>query len=223
MQSLTLSLPLSQIIAPDAPLSSPVSLSDYSDEQDMLPTICPSGPDAFNYSYYSLPPSPPHSTSSGHADSPGSTAHMLKMRLSPDSASDGEQLCLPTHQLFDFSPVTYPPTPPTPSAPSPPQQQSPQSFHQIHPQHRPNMSRIVTALQQSPSPSTLTKRSASPVSSCEGVTIKKRAIGERISSKDFVPPDVTGLSKREARLVKNRAAAFLSRQRKREEFELMEV
>ncbi|KDR76612.1 hypothetical protein GALMADRAFT_139526 [Galerina marginata CBS 339.88] len=36
-------------------------------------------------------------------------------------------------------------------------------------------------------------------------------------SKDFVPPDVSGLSKREARLVKNHAAAFLSRQRKREE------
>ena len=46
---------------------------------------------------------------------------------------------------------------------------------------------------------------------------------ERMSTKDFVPPDVSGLSKREARLVKNRAAAFLSRQRKREEFELMEV
>ena len=44
-----------------------------------------------------------------------------------------------------------------------------------------------------------------------------------MSTKDFVPPDVTGLSKREARLVKNRAAAFLSRQRKREEFEQMEM
>lgn len=44
-----------------------------------------------------------------------------------------------------------------------------------------------------------------------------------ISTKDWVPPDVTGLGKREARLVKNRAAAFLSRQRKREEFELMEM
>jgi len=44
-----------------------------------------------------------------------------------------------------------------------------------------------------------------------------------VNSKDFIPPDVTGLSKREARLVKNRAAAFLSRQRKREEFETMEV
>ncbi|KAI0282850.1 hypothetical protein BGY98DRAFT_1106045 [Russula aff. rugulosa BPL654] len=47
--------------------------------------------------------------------------------------------------------------------------------------------------------------------------------GDRISTKDFVPPDVTGLTKREARLVKNRAAAFLSRQRKREEFENMEI
>lgn len=44
-----------------------------------------------------------------------------------------------------------------------------------------------------------------------------------MSTKDFIPPDVTGLSKREARLVKNRAAAFLSRQRKREEFEYMEM
>jgi hypothetical protein len=38
----------------------------------------------------------------------------------------------------------------------------------------------------------------------------------------FVPPDTSGLTKREARLVKNRAAAFLSRQRKREQFELLE-
>lgn len=44
-----------------------------------------------------------------------------------------------------------------------------------------------------------------------------------ISTKDWVPPDVSGLNKREARLVKNRAAAFLSRQRKREEFEAMEA
>ena len=44
-----------------------------------------------------------------------------------------------------------------------------------------------------------------------------------ISTRDWVPPDVSGLNKREARLVKNRAAAFLSRQRKREEFEAMEA
>jgi hypothetical protein len=52
---------------------------------------------------------------------------------------------------------------------------------------------------------------------------KPRVAHERVSTKDFVHPDVTGLSKREARLVKNRAAAFLSRQRKREEFENMET
>ncbi|PWZ00002.1 hypothetical protein BCV70DRAFT_103892 [Testicularia cyperi] len=39
----------------------------------------------------------------------------------------------------------------------------------------------------------------------------------------FIAPDTSGLTKREARLVKNRAAAFLSRQRKREQFEEMEV
>lgn len=52
---------------------------------------------------------------------------------------------------------------------------------------------------------------------------KPRVSLGRIRAKDFVPPDVSGLTKREARLVKNRAAAFLSRQRKREEFEAMEV
>ena len=41
-------------------------------------------------------------------------------------------------------------------------------------------------------------------------------------SSQFVPPDTSNLSKREARLLKNRAAAFLSRQRKREAFELLE-
>ncbi|EJT96713.1 hypothetical protein DACRYDRAFT_25537 [Dacryopinax primogenitus] len=46
--------------------------------------------------------------------------------------------------------------------------------------------------------------------------------GARITCATFVWPDVSGLSKKDARLVKNRAAAFLSRQRKREEFEAME-
>ena len=46
---------------------------------------------------------------------------------------------------------------------------------------------------------------------------------ERVPSKAFVPPGVTGLSKREARLVKNRAAVLLYRQRKREEPERLEM
>ncbi|KAJ6593466.1 hypothetical protein B0H19DRAFT_1090437 [Mycena capillaripes] len=102
--------------------------------------------------------------------------------------------CVPTHQLFDFPQVS-----PSPS-------ESPSS-----PPHHPRLSISINPV--------VCKRSASPDLSQP----KKRAAGERISSKDFVPPDVSGLSKREARLVKNRAAAFLSRQRKREEFELMEV
>ncbi|KAF8500029.1 hypothetical protein JB92DRAFT_2980425 [Gautieria morchelliformis] len=65
--------------------------------------------------------------------------------------------------------------------------------------------------------------SPSAASSSQSQSQKKRPPRAAISTKDFVPPDVSGLSKREARLVKNRAAAFLSRQRKREEFECMEV
>ncbi|KAF8178650.1 hypothetical protein K438DRAFT_1908456 [Mycena galopus ATCC 62051] len=102
--------------------------------------------------------------------------------------------CVPTHQLFDFPQLS-----PSPSEPP-------------SPVHHPRLSISINPV--------ACKRSPSPEPSHPS---KKRAAGERISSKDFVPPDVSGLSKREARLVKNRAAAFLSRQRKREEFELMEV
>lgn len=67
-------------------------------------------------------------------------------------------------------------------------------------------------------------RASSVSSTTSGPTKKGRAPPSGpISTKDFVPPDVSGLSKREARLVKNRAAAFLSRQRKREEFEGLEA
>lgn len=103
--------------------------------------------------------------------------------------------CVPTHQLFDFPQLS-----PDPSEPPSPSED-----------HQPRLSISINPLG--------CKRSASP----EPAVPRKRAVGERISSKDFVPPDVSGLSKREARLVKNRAAAFLSRQRKREEFELMEM
>ena len=112
----------------------------------------------------------------------------LKSRLSPESSSDGEQLCMPTHQLFDL-----PVTPVTGRSPSPSLVGEQQSF------------------------SGGVKRQGS------FTTAGARKPRERISTKDFIPPDVSGLSKREARLVKNRAAAFLSRQRKREEFECMEV
>jgi hypothetical protein len=178
-----LSLQMSQIIACDAPLLSPIDSWDM----HLSPTT-----DAFSYGFYNMPPSPPISDGS-----PVPAARMLKTQPSPDL------LCLPTHQVFDFSPDSA--RPPTPASRSP--SLSADSREDIQ------------ATNDAADSSCGSKRSASPAPSAT----KKRAIGERISSKDFVPPDVSGLSKREARLVKNRAAAFLSRQRKREEFECMEV
>lgn len=194
MDKLPPSIPMSQIIASDAPLLSPVSPMDNNHwDAHLYPNT-----ENYHYSYYHLPPSPPNSVGSAGSDSPVPSSRMLKMRMSPDNASDGEQLCLPTHQLFDFPEAAHPLTPSSPS---------------------PSADELPSVVKQESNDASSLKRSASPASNLT----KKRAIGERISSKDFIPPDVSGLSKREARLVKNRAAAFLSRQRKREEFECMEV
>ncbi|KAF4620826.1 hypothetical protein D9613_000870 [Agrocybe pediades] len=153
--------------------------------------------DSFPYpAYY---PSPPHSD----GESPLPPSSMLKMR----STSDPD-FCLPTHQVFDFPEVARPPTPPSRSS----------SLLMMDTKEHLRTAR-ATENDSDTMSSCGSKRSASPAPSAP----KKRAVGERISSKDFIPPDVSGLSKREARLVKNRAAAFLSRQRKREEFECMEV
>ena len=181
------SLPMSQIIACDEPLLSPLGADHQWDIQQSLFSPIPD----FNYAYY-LPPSPPESEGSHSTASPVPTSKMLKMSATPDGAAEAEQLCLPTHQVFDI-PEDHAPCPLTPPAET-------------------NSSVATVA-------SCGAKRSASPAPS----VTKKRSIGERVHSKDFIPPDVSGLSKREARLVKNRAAAFLSRQRKREEFECMEV
>jgi hypothetical protein len=121
------------------------------------------------------------------------------MRMSPDFASEKDQLCFPTHQVFELP--LAPHTPPSPVTPT-----SPDYQHLV-------LSPSATAI----------KRPSSPEQHSMSSAKKSRASGDRISTKDFIPPDVTGLSKREARLVKNRAAAFLSRQRKREEFENMEM
>lgn len=122
---------------------------------------------------------------------------VLKSRLSPASSEDSESLCFPTHQVFELSE----PASVLVSTPEPP------SVPLAH-------SRVEQIASTS---SAATKRSASPA---PGPVKKQRAT---MATKEFIPPDVSGLSKREARLVKNRAAAFLSRQRKREEFETMEV
>ena len=170
-------LPMSHFIANDV-LSSPVSESAPWSSADSFYS-------QNEYPQYSLPASPQPS------NTPDSPLPPLKSRLSPDSSSEGEQLCMPTHQLFDLPIHTLPVSVRSPS---------------------PQEDRF-----QSPVGCTGGKRQgAAGISG----TRKPR---ERISTKDFIPPDVSGLSKREARLVKNRAAAFLSRQRKREEFETMEV
>ncbi|KAF8633338.1 hypothetical protein AX17_004510 [Amanita inopinata Kibby_2008] len=194
---------MSQIIAADAPLLSPVSPLDSSWDSTLL--LSSSQTDSADYNYYY--PSPPSST-----DSPSPTPRMLKSRSPPDSASEPE-LCLPTHQLFSFPQLAQAqlPSPPPPSTAA---QSHAITLKHDHPPASPSSAAHSPAAQTH-----ALKRSASPIPSVP----KKPRSGERINSKDFVPPDVTGLSKREARLVKNRAAAFLSRQRKREEFETMEV
>lgn len=148
-----------------------------------------------------MPPSPPISVGSNTTDSPGPASKMLGTRTTPDSAREKEQqLCLPTHQVFDFPEVQIVSSP-SPSVSPPPTKPS-----------QPSISIDTEVLTEG--------LSSLPVA---GPSKRPRTGGERITTKDFVPPDVSGLSKREARLVKNRAAAFLSRQRKREEFEAMEI
>lgn len=148
------------------------------------------------WSHYPLPPSPPISVGSNITDSPRPASSTTL-----DSAREKEQqLCLPTHQVFDFPEVPNISSP-SPSV-SPPLSKSSQPSISIDTHmHTEGLSSLPVA----------------------GPSKRPRTGGERITTKDFIPPDVSGLSKREARLVKNRAAAFLSRQRKREEFEAMEI
>ncbi|KAI0062411.1 hypothetical protein BV25DRAFT_626207 [Artomyces pyxidatus] len=177
-----LSLTMSQIISPDAPLSSPISPSDAWDALDL---------DSFTMPFQA--PSPPFSDHSA-------TSSMLKAESYGATES---QMCVATSQLFDMPPAS-PVSPP--SSPS---------------MHLFNSPGTAADLMLSPGAPAV-KRPSSPTPSSSSAAKKPRGAAG-ISTKDFVPPDVTGLSKREARLVKNRAAAFLSRQRKREEFENMEV
>ncbi|KAI0919323.1 hypothetical protein AcV5_002274 [Taiwanofungus camphoratus] len=193
-------LHMSHIIASDAPLSSPLSDATPWDHPALYsPTL-----DAFaqlNY-HYSLPPSPPHSVGSASTDSPVPAHRVLKSsRLSPEGSEPEQTLCLPTHQVFDL--------PPAPSPSPAPSLSEQQQLHEPQP-------RLSISINAGAVP-------AKRPSSSAPAAVKKARAGERITTKDFVPPDVSGLSKREARLVKNRAAAFLSRQRKREEFENMEI
>ncbi|KJA28872.1 hypothetical protein HYPSUDRAFT_33272 [Hypholoma sublateritium FD-334 SS-4] len=165
-------------------------------------------------------------------------SHSLSLQMSQIISADAPLLS-PTDACWDAADAAFayyqlPPSPPlSDEAPSPPPAarmlRAPLSpaicvpTHQLFdiggPRPPTPPSRSPSLAADDDDPCAARKRSASPTPGAP----RKRAVGERISSKDFVPPDVSGLSKREARLVKNRAAAFLSRQRKREEFECMEV
>lgn len=70
-----------------------------------------------------------------------------------------------------------------------------------------------------PSSSSLSADVAKPKKELTGKGKKRKQLP---TVAEFQQPNVDGLSKKEARLVKNRAAAFLSRQRKREQFDEME-
>lgn len=186
---------MSQINDDDVALITPISPSNA--PWDQCPPSYPGNPmSTIGWSYYPLPPSPPISVGSNITDSPGPPSN-----TTPDSIREKEQqLCLPTHQVFDF-PEVQNISSPSPSV-SPPLSKSSQPSISINTHmHTEGLSALPVA----------------------GPSKRPRTGGERITTKDFVPPDVSGLSKREARLVKNRAAAFLSRQRKREEFEAMEI
>ena len=179
----------------NSPDTTPVSSGDMAwDNQSSYPADTM---DVVGWNYYTLPPSPPASVSSNTDVSPQLCRKMIRPRSTPEPLSENEQQCLPMNQVFDLDAVE---APSSSSSASPP----------------PSLPRQLTLSSDCGPPP---KKSFSTI----GGVKKGRGHGERITTKDFVPPDVTGLSKREARLLKNRAAAFLSRQRKREEFEAMET
>ncbi|KAH8103172.1 hypothetical protein DFH11DRAFT_1773853 [Phellopilus nigrolimitatus] len=142
---------------------------------------------------------------------------------------------LPTNHLFDFDfsfpPTLYsPPSLPTPTPTSPTTSTSAPASPALPIQNMDTISASTafsTGSASSSSDSGLRSGSGSKrpssITACSASPTSAKRARACMSTKDFVPPDVSGLSKREARLVKNRAAAFLSRQRKREEFELMEI
>ena len=150
----------------------------------------------------------------GHHQGPAVTEltllqhHHAQQQLARENVNE---LCIPPTLLGHYPPAS--PTSLTTTSSSSSSQESPASRESYLPNMTGNHKRSA-----SPEDDLDMPEESQPMKKCS-----RNERGERISSKDFIPPDTTGLSKREARLVKNRAAAFLSRQRKREEFEALEV
>jgi hypothetical protein len=213
----------------DMPLLSPITCSSnpWEDDQDShhsfhnFDSYLHNDGDDDDTTYEDLSPSPPASSSG--SGSPSSDFHssdfgMLGLRRSSEG-SENEGLCVATHQVFDLPEGSSTPPPPPPASLTPAPSSSCPS-PKASPVARPMSVGPPSESFIDPPKTACAKRAADPSTN---PAKKVRSSGERIRAKDFVPPDITGLSKREARLVKNRAAAFLSRQRKREEFELMEA
>ena len=186
-------LNMSHLIHSDAPLS---PLSDWDHSQQYSPTGL-EFPPSLHYGYMPSLPSPSRSVGSTSSGSPIPVSRVLRGRFSPDDFEQEQQLCYNPKQVFGEEMYEPPSVDGFMSSPESVQESLPSV--------------------QATAPSVVPCKRAS--TSAPSASKKPRA---SVSTKDFVPPDVTGLSKREARLVKNRAAAFLSRQRKREEFENME-
>ncbi|KAH9925930.1 uncharacterized protein BXZ73DRAFT_49688 [Epithele typhae] len=193
-------LHMSHIIAADAPLTSPISES-LTVPWDRDPAL------AALYDPFALPA--PSSLAAAVPDS----RLALKGRATPDATPEA---CVSTHQVFDLAPSQLVQM----SSPA----SSPSSSPQMEMHDLPGAGQhTFSASGDDECESLVPSKRPSVTIAGNGQCAKKPRAAERVSTKDFVPPDVTGLSKREARLVKNRAAAFLSRQRKREEFENMEI
>ncbi|KAG9312110.1 hypothetical protein JVU11DRAFT_7397 [Chiua virens] len=174
-------VPVSHLSSSNTPEATHISPRDM--EWDNQRCYSADSMDIVTWNYYTLPPSPPASVSSNTDESPEFDTKMIRPRFTSGSPSEIEQQrCLPTSQVFDFEGMEQPSSS---SSESPP----PSIPHQL----------------------TLSSDNGSavkkPFSTIGGVK-KGRGTGERITTKDFVPPDVTGLSKREARLLKNRAACL---------------
>jgi len=205
-------LDMSHILASDAPIMSPTF-----DHDSPLPGSYPyaneTTMDFVSSEQYNQSEQPLPALTSNYYDSaaPSPSDNMMRMRMDSGHVVQ-EGACMPTHQVFELDSPAQQPHPEPPSGKPVPQQEEPVQSHKR------SASRSL-----SPSSESIILQQSSADSASGVAPGQKKQRGAVISTKDFIPPDVSGMSKREARLVKNRAAAFLSRQRKREEFEFMEV
>ncbi|TIA86209.1 hypothetical protein E3P99_03745 [Wallemia hederae] len=165
-----------------------------------------------------LPPSmffqPPESQADAHKEAKSQPA---QGDANAESSESSPQVHSDTHQSLDDmasddeSDVTVKPTPKRASRKS-------SAFTKA--KNKALSPQIKRKRSVSPSTSTSSRRSSVMDADIDNIELPK--IQKTAHSSQFVPPDTSNLPKREARLLKNRAAAFLSRQRKREAFEHLE-